>query len=283
MGTISGGSETILTSPSTTVVSLLKAFMLSFVCAFASPCSTAFSCLFAFAWRSLARISSPVSREYQTSRLLIDANSRIASRYERPTARTASRRCVSVKPRSRPAISKLAARRLTSHSNGPAMRLVEVVQVEDERAVGRGEAPEVREVGVTAELCVQARARVGAEVCGHDLRRAAVERERRDEHPPVADRDELGNARGVLLLEQRERVSIRRQLERGVERLAGPSPGPPFRAPPARRSSDEPLSGEPARRPRLPATPLYWRSCRFSLRNARTLARSPYVHILPTG
>ena len=88
IGTISGGSETIRSSPSTTVVSLLKAFMLSFVCALAAPAAIAFSCFFAFAPRSLAWISSAVSRAYQTSRLLISANSRIASRYARPTVST---------------------------------------------------------------------------------------------------------------------------------------------------------------------------------------------------
>ena len=70
----------IRSSPSTTVVSLLKAFMVSFVCALSLPFAIAFSCFFAFAARSLASISSAVSREYQTPRLLINANSRIASR-----------------------------------------------------------------------------------------------------------------------------------------------------------------------------------------------------------
>ena len=38
---------------------------------------------------------------------------------------------------------------------------------------------------------------------------AAEERERRDEHAAVADRDELGDAALGLLLEQRDRIGAR--------------------------------------------------------------------------
>ena len=89
------------------------------------------------------------------------------------------------------------------------MRLVEVVEVEDERALGRGEAPEVGEVGVAAELRVEADARRRGEVVGHDRRRAAVEGERRDEHSAVAHRHELGDARRRLRLEDRDGVAVR--------------------------------------------------------------------------
>src|SRR4051794_19777991 len=51
------------------------------------------------------------------------------------------------------------------------MRLVEVVDVEDQAAVGRGEHAEVAEVRVPAELDGQIRARSGGEIAGHDPRR----------------------------------------------------------------------------------------------------------------
>ena len=57
------------------------------------------------------------------------------------------------------------------------------------------------------------------QVGSHDQRSAAVERERRGEHPAVANRDELGHARLGLALEQLDRVEpVRRRLEGGVAR-----------------------------------------------------------------
>ena len=83
------------------------------------------------------------------------ANSRIAVRYAATAARTISLRCLAEKPRSRPATTRLAARRLTSHSHGPGQRLVEVVDVEH-RCFRSGvpKIAEVQEVGVAAELDV---------------------------------------------------------------------------------------------------------------------------------
>ncbi len=84
-------------------------------------------------WRSLAivRASFPLSatlwawirsasrRVYQRSMARFSAISIIPSRYARTLVRTIARRVAASKPRSRPAASKLAARRLTSHSHGP--------------------------------------------------------------------------------------------------------------------------------------------------------------------
>jgi hypothetical protein len=55
----------------------------------------------------------------------------------------------------------------------PRVRLVEVVDVEDESPVGPLEEPEVRDVGVTAELHPDARRGHGCEVGRHDGGRAA--------------------------------------------------------------------------------------------------------------
>ena len=99
----------------------------------------------------------------------------------------------------------------------PGQRLVEVVHVEDEPAVGRGVAAEVREMRVAAELRVKPGARRSGEIGRHQVGSAAEERERRDEHPPVPDRDELGHAARGLLLEQLDRVGAdRRRLPLGV-------------------------------------------------------------------
>ena len=71
--------------------------------------------------RSLKRaMASSTSRwEYQTSSVGAAANSRIALRY-RAAAATATRRAsAAAKPLSRPATTRLATSRLTSHSNGP--------------------------------------------------------------------------------------------------------------------------------------------------------------------
>ena len=58
-------------------------------------------------------------RAYQTSRSRWAAKPRMAARY-RPTVDIAiERHSLSVNPRSRPAITVLAARRFTSHSHGP--------------------------------------------------------------------------------------------------------------------------------------------------------------------
>ena len=71
------------------------------------------------------------------------------------------------KSRLRAAISRLAPKRLRSHSKGPGDGLVEVVDVEEQVPFGRGKAPEVAQVGVAAELDIEARAWPGGKVRGH--------------------------------------------------------------------------------------------------------------------
>ena len=55
--------------------------------------------------------------------------------------------------------------------------LVEVVDVEDEAAIGRGEGTEVADVGVAAELGVDAGVGAEGEIAGHDGHRSAKESE----------------------------------------------------------------------------------------------------------
>ena len=118
-GTISGGSETMRGSPSTRCVSFANALRLSFVRAFSAAFATlAAWCFACWSWRFRSIVSTS-RRAYQTSRLRASASLRIHSRYEPTAASTAFVRSAFVKSRSRPAISKLAASRFRSHSNGP--------------------------------------------------------------------------------------------------------------------------------------------------------------------
>ena len=88
----------------------------------------------------------------------------------------------------------------------PGQRLVEVVQPEDQLALGCREQPEVHQVRVTAELRREPRHGRRRQVGGHDRGRASVEGERRGGHPPVAKRHEIGHPRRRLLLEDGDRV-----------------------------------------------------------------------------
>ena len=80
IGTISGGSPTIRGSPSTTWVSFLKACMLSLVLALSSAFSARLSIAFGASCRIVDIRSSTSRCEYQTSRLVLPANSRSVSR-----------------------------------------------------------------------------------------------------------------------------------------------------------------------------------------------------------
>ena len=98
-------------------------------------------------------------------------------------------------------------------------RLIKIVDIEHQAPLGRGEHPEVRQVRIPAALHCQPRPRRRGEVIGHEQRRPAIERERRDQHPPVADRHELRYPRLRLTLQQRDRISAtRRRLELRVIR-----------------------------------------------------------------
>src|SRR5918995_970318 len=118
--TRSGGSSFITRRPSTTLVSLDRACRLSRPRAFRTVLLNFLAVVFlALASESRPRISSSPTREYQTSSSPISENSAIRCRYEATDARAASRQSGASKPLSRPATTKLAARRFTSHSQGP--------------------------------------------------------------------------------------------------------------------------------------------------------------------
>ena len=112
---------------------------------------------------------------------------------------------------------------------------VEVGDVEEEVTLRRGEQSEIGHVRVAAELDRDAGVRSNRKVRCHRQCGAAIEGERGDRHPAVADRHELWKARCRLALEQPDRVvttGMRRPRSEGGRRR----PDPGF-APAAARSS----------------------------------------------
>ena len=200
-------------SPSTIVVSLAKAFMLSFVRPFATFASSRFCALASFERRLLTDARDEV----------VDVDPRVPElevphRGERADALPVRPADLEVDRRSlllveaavTPGDGEARDEPLDVPFERPRQRLVEVVEAEHELAVGGGKAAEVREVRVAAELRVEARPRPAREIGGHQVGGAAVERERRHQHAAVADRHELGHAGLGLLLEQLDRVGAMR-------------------------------------------------------------------------
>ena len=129
--------------PSVTVVSLRCAFMLSEVCALATIFFVALS-LFFFSCDWNWAIASSTSRcAYQTARNGWPANSRIAVRYLSTPARTTLRRALAENPFARPATARLAASRLTSHSNGPGSVSSKSLTSNTSRRPGDANAPKL--------------------------------------------------------------------------------------------------------------------------------------------
>ena len=93
--------------------------MLSFVRTAATFAFKRFICLPDNSAASWSEVDPTSRRAYQTWTFPIAAKRAIASRYSRTAAVTTARRTVSSKPLSCPATARLAASRLTSHSNGP--------------------------------------------------------------------------------------------------------------------------------------------------------------------
>jgi hypothetical protein len=80
----------------------------------------------------------------------------------------------------------------------PRVGLVEVVEVEHQTPIGRGEEAEVRQMGVAAELDGQVGGGAGRQVGGHHRGRSSQEGERTGPHALVPDGDQLGQTGGVL-------------------------------------------------------------------------------------
>ena len=165
--------------PSTTVVSLLNASMLSRVFAFAINFSVRARPTLVSCDPTWASASSTLSREYHTSRLRI---------CELPHAGSIGLRrgeysltTVLVEKATLPGGADLHARGETFHVPLPGRRqgLVKVVDVEDHRPLRRGEQTEVREVRVATRLHRQSGSRRGSQIRGHDQGRPTEKSEGR--------------------------------------------------------------------------------------------------------
>ena len=119
---------------------------------------------------------------------------------------TMARRSAGAKPRSRPMISKLAASRLTSHSHGPGRVSSKSLMSNSIRRSGEPNRPKFDRCASPHSCTVTPDTGVAARSAAMISARAPVERERRDQHPPVPDRDQLGDPGRRLLLQQRDRV-----------------------------------------------------------------------------
>ena len=129
----------------------------------------------------------------------------------RTDASVASRASALVKPLLRAAIVKLADMRLTSYSNGPGSVSSKSLRSNSSCRSGEANAPKFDRWASPQSCTVRPALGVSLQVGGHDLGRAPIERERRDHHPAVADRHEVGLAGRVLLLEQGDRDRVDRE------------------------------------------------------------------------
>ena len=93
------------------------------------------------------------------SRFRIAANVRMFSRYERPTVLVDRGALLLVEAAVAPRDGEARGEPLDVPLERAGERLVEVVEAEDDLAVGRGEAAEVRQVRIAAELGVEPGAR----------------------------------------------------------------------------------------------------------------------------
>ena len=166
-GVMTGWSATMRGSPSTIVVSLPNARMLSLLCAFATLRSNRRSCLASAKLCIRRAMSSRSSRANQMSMLRIPAKSCMASRYARTTARLMTLRCLASNPRSRPATAKLATSRLTSHSNGPGNVSSKSLTLKTSRRSGAAKTPKF-------ERCASPQSCTCRSVCGVAARSPAM-------------------------------------------------------------------------------------------------------------
>ena len=94
------------------------------------------------------------------------------------------------------------------------MRLVEVVDVEDEVPLRAGEATEVGQVGIPAELSLEGGSCLRRQITGHEQGRAPVEGQRGGEHAAVANGHEFGDSSRRLALQEVDGIGpVRRGRE----------------------------------------------------------------------
>ena len=107
--------------------------------------------------------------------------------------------------------------------------LVEIVDVEDQPPLRRGERPEIGQVRIPAQLHPKPRRGSCGQIRRHRQRGPPVEGERGYQHPPVPDRHQLRHPALCLLQQQPDRIPrlARRELGMGVQRSQRPGFLPP--------------------------------------------------------
>ena len=205
-------------SPSTCSVSFASALMLSFPSAFVTTVSK---------WSDSSGRTSPPSLDH---RLGIDAGVpevEVAASRELGhglavrgrTARPPTVPMSLVEPRERPASTKLVARRFTSHSNGPGLVSSKSLMSKTIARSGAANPPKFARCASPQALDLQSRSGGRAEIGRHDDRGAAVERERRREHPMMTNLDKISNP--CLLLGSKQGHGIRSSVSRRPGGVAG--------------------------------------------------------------
>ena len=161
---------------------------------------------------------------YQTSSNDCCAKPRIAVRYPSAAASTILRRSLAPNPLSRPATARLAASRLTSHSNGPGSVSSKSLTSKTRRRSGEANAPKFDKCASPHNCTRSPDVGVFAQIRRHRQRRPAVERERRDQHSPMPDRYQLRNPRCRLGQQQPDRIPrhVRHELRMRLQRRHRP-------------------------------------------------------------
>ena len=88
----------------------------------------------------------------------------------------------------------------------PRERLVEIVQIEQHLTFRRAETPKLDRCASPQSCTLIPLVGVPGQVIGDHDRRPAIERERRDRHPAVPDRHQVGEPGLSLLLEERDQI-----------------------------------------------------------------------------
>ena len=132
----------------------------------------------------------------------------------RPRPARSPRRSLPANPLPRPATSRLAASRLTSHSHGPGRVSSKSLTSKTRRRSAEPKTPKLDRCASPHACTVSPETGVRGQVAGHRQGGPAVEGERRGQHPAVADRHQLRHPGRGLLLQQADRVGpVRRRLE----------------------------------------------------------------------
>ena len=206
IGTISGGSLAIRSSPSTTSVSFANAFRLSFDCAFATLRSNRLTS-FRLVCRTAPGEVVASMRGVPEVQVAHPRELRIAWRYG--PAPCPVDRLPRLQPRSRGPTGHGEAghQPLDVPFERARQCLVEIVDAEDQASIGRGEGAEIGQVGVAAELDLQAGPGRAGQVGRHRGRSPAEEGERRHQHPPITDGTSSCTRGSALLFHQLDRIS----------------------------------------------------------------------------